>query len=78
MLGTRHFMSWKGSVVDSVGVFLTQNAADSSSSIDQFNDVQLQENVCMDTSSPFFDLNALDSIEYEKMFLWRLSRFLMH
>ncbi|KAI7731508.1 hypothetical protein M8C21_033105 [Ambrosia artemisiifolia] len=32
----------------------------------QFNDVLLQENVRMNTSSPFFDLNALDSIEYEK------------
>ncbi|KAI7747403.1 hypothetical protein M8C21_002324, partial [Ambrosia artemisiifolia] len=30
------------------------------------NDVLLQENVRTDTSSPFFDLNALDSIEYGK------------
>ncbi|KAJ0643566.1 putative histone deacetylase [Helianthus annuus] len=34
--------------------------------LEQFNDVLLQENVRTDTSSPFFDLNALDSIEYEK------------
>ncbi|KAD1436644.1 hypothetical protein R6Q59_029043 [Mikania micrantha] len=34
--------------------------------LEQFNDVLLQENVRIDTSSPFFDLNALDSIEYEK------------
>ncbi|XP_076895768.1 histone deacetylase 5-like [Bidens hawaiensis] len=34
--------------------------------LEQFNDVLLQENVCTDTNSPFFDLDALDSIEYEK------------
>ncbi|XP_024969962.1 histone deacetylase 5 [Cynara cardunculus var. scolymus] len=34
--------------------------------LEQFNDVLLQENVLTDTSSPFFDLNALDSIENEK------------
>lgn len=35
-------------------------------SLEQFNDVLLQENVCMDTSSPFFDLDALESIENER------------
>ncbi|KAI3761285.1 hypothetical protein L1987_51697 [Smallanthus sonchifolius] len=34
--------------------------------LEQFNDVLLQENVRIDTSSPFIDLNALDSIEHEK------------
>ncbi|KAK9054448.1 hypothetical protein SSX86_025526 [Deinandra increscens subsp. villosa] len=34
--------------------------------LEQFNDVLLQENVCMDTSSLFFDLDALDIIENEK------------
>lgn len=33
--------------------------------LEQFNDVLLQENTRADTSSPFFDLNALNSIEYE-------------
>ncbi|KAJ9567321.1 hypothetical protein OSB04_003287 [Centaurea solstitialis] len=34
--------------------------------LEQFNDVLLQENLCTDTNSPFFDLSALDSIENEK------------
>ncbi|CAI9281499.1 unnamed protein product [Lactuca saligna] len=33
--------------------------------LEQFNDVLLQENVSSDTTSPFFDLNALNSIENE-------------
>lgn len=34
--------------------------------LEQFNDVLLQENVTTDTTSPFFDLNDLDLIESEK------------